>query len=978
MNRSHALILFWLVLLATAACGQYTTPATAPTSVEGQTATATPTVGATEALPPDLNLSPSPPPATILPTATYNPALAAWTILVYMNGDNNLEEAALSVINRMEAAGGSERVNIVVQLDRATGYSNADGDWASARRYRIAADQDLQTITSPILQDLGEVNMGDPATLADFVAWGIRTYRANHYGLVLWDHGIGWSGIAFDDSSADRMTLHELDAALGAALAAAELPQLDIIGFDASLMGQLEVYAAAAPHARFAVASEELVPGHGWDYTALLSWLYANPAAGSTQVAESAVITYLNYYTAEQRNAFVAISAVDLARIPGVVGALERLTAALQQDLSFATGAVGDARSGAESYAKVYGPEAELYAAVDLHHFATILSERTLDPTMAEASTAVAQAVDGAILRTAHGRGFTQSHGISIYFPRTAAFYNNAYASEGSLLLWNNFLLGYYTTSSNSLVSPHLEIANAQPGVVSVQQPAHLGLRLTGRDVAEVALWGGRYLEDGRRLLLKYDPLVPEPDRLANGELLYTWNDGLHEDFHVWNTRVPYLTDGVNGDFVVLWPTYTDTLRTVEGRYTPIATNIPFEANLIFDRDTRAITAVWGFTQDGSPFEIPPQLDDVFQPYRFYLNDDNSIGREPGFPLRFRETAGNLSYSWELLPSGRYFLGFEATNIAGERSATLVDLDVQNPETAPAVAYLDPYVGYQFLYPADWHQPAYGPTSLVTSSPDGATQLQVILYPNLSNGTADQLRQQTLKQFGAVAVLYQDDVAIERDGSPIGGLLTAYGYTAADGPHTGIFVTFVHNNIGYVVDVDGPETTEAETIALMQQIVSSWTFRGVGLFPTQWGKLAAVGFDVPQPADFQYEDAAGGWQRFSANRDSHIFVALRAEAVTAVSQAETVSYWSNIGAQGVAGYQAGEPYRFALAQEPWLRLDFSYTAEDGREIRGFILTADREGQRIIAWVEAPAAEFDELENSIFQVMLSGIDLEGGR
>ena len=123
--------------------------------------------------------------------------------------------------------------------------------------------------------------MGDPQVLADFISWGIQSFPANRYALILWDHGAGWSGIAYDGDAptfdgGDHISLPDLQGALEQGLAEAGVPALDVIGFDACLMGQLDVFQAVRPFSHYAVGSEELTPGQGWDYEALLRTLYAN------------------------------------------------------------------------------------------------------------------------------------------------------------------------------------------------------------------------------------------------------------------------------------------------------------------------------------------------------------------------------------------------------------------------------------------------------------------------------------------------------------------------------------------------------------------------------------------------------------------------------------------------------------------------------------------------------------------------------
>jgi hypothetical protein len=90
--------------------------------------------------------------------------------------------------------GSSTDVQIVTQMDRCQGGYQGDGNWISARRYYVTADDDLNQINSEVVEDLGEVNMADGQTLVDFVTWAIQNYPADKYALILSDHGMGWPG----------------------------------------------------------------------------------------------------------------------------------------------------------------------------------------------------------------------------------------------------------------------------------------------------------------------------------------------------------------------------------------------------------------------------------------------------------------------------------------------------------------------------------------------------------------------------------------------------------------------------------------------------------------------------------------------------------------------------------------------------------------------------------------------------------------
>jgi hypothetical protein len=115
---------------------------------------------------------------------------ASWTVLVYLDADNNLEREAIDDFLEMAAIGSSAAINVVVQFDRVPGYDSRYGDWTGTLRFRVTQGMTPQPASA--IADLGEVNMGHPQTLSDFVSWGRATYPAQRTALVIWNHGDGW------------------------------------------------------------------------------------------------------------------------------------------------------------------------------------------------------------------------------------------------------------------------------------------------------------------------------------------------------------------------------------------------------------------------------------------------------------------------------------------------------------------------------------------------------------------------------------------------------------------------------------------------------------------------------------------------------------------------------------------------------------------------------------------------------------------
>jgi Clostripain family len=138
--------------------------------------------------------------------------LKPWTVLIYANGNNDLEPEISKSILDIESIGSGVNANVIAQLARApykliktmrpnTTPTNIDGDWSGVRRYlvkenpNISKKRDFQSI---VLDDLGNVNMADPTTLKDFISWGIEEFPSKHIMLILVGHGAGFMGMLPD------------------------------------------------------------------------------------------------------------------------------------------------------------------------------------------------------------------------------------------------------------------------------------------------------------------------------------------------------------------------------------------------------------------------------------------------------------------------------------------------------------------------------------------------------------------------------------------------------------------------------------------------------------------------------------------------------------------------------------------------------------------------------------------------------------
>ena len=151
--------------------------------------------------------------------------------------------------------------------------------------------------------------------------------RPRRTALVVWDHGLGWQGIAFDEDITaaggyQRTRRHldaaELGSAMDAGLAAAGREQLDLLVLDACLMANFEVVSEAYGNAGYLISSEELVPGLGLDYDAFA--VFADPAADVATIFDTLAAGFVaDIETASPIDAdMMTLSVIDLDQAPNL------------------------------------------------------------------------------------------------------------------------------------------------------------------------------------------------------------------------------------------------------------------------------------------------------------------------------------------------------------------------------------------------------------------------------------------------------------------------------------------------------------------------------------------------------------------------------------------------------------------------------------------------------------------------------------
>ena len=455
---------------------------------------------------------------------------ADWTILVYLNGDSTAayENASIRIFNALEQIGSTQQVNVVVQWDRGPNDDaltaayplDTTQAWQTTRRYLVVADPAQSGLTpdtltaaatriaSPALVDLGEVDMGQQASLVDFYTWTAARFPARHYCLVLSGPGTGWQ----PRSKSGGMLLDGTTVATGANDPTASLTNAELTGALTAIRTQragtnLEALICDTPgSATVEVATQAagLVDDYlgifldrngngGLNYDQLVSTL--NSALPDTTAAVEAWLTqagssYLGSYgtgTARLGGAqSVAGGVYRMASQSALVTACDGLATALDADLM--TTAPGLFRVLSVVQRGRPGEFSEDY--IDLRHFATLCqTEFAATQSIVDAAATVISAVDAvnalapAAASDVADVDVSQFNGIGVYFPQELAAYDTNYASycDFGQTEWPKLIEGLFTLYSDRN-PPVITLINPANGTTILENPPTIQVSIVDPD----------------------------------------------------------------------------------------------------------------------------------------------------------------------------------------------------------------------------------------------------------------------------------------------------------------------------------------------------------------------------------------------------------------------------------------------------------------------------------------------------------------
>ena len=249
-----------------------------------------------------------------------------YLFFVFINGVNDLGilNFSISDINEMESVGSTDKVAVVVEHNRiARGEEGVQFSNGSNTYFIVKDNPNNREIVSKVIDVTPDGDMGSWRHFARSVKKAIRRFNPDKLIVVLWNHGNGYFGIAYDDVSGNHIKVDEIGKALKD-ISMFYGRKIDIFAMDACLMQMAEVVSEIKDYAKFIVASEETIPGQGYPYDDILKSI--NQKSDIKEIAVSMVEEYDKAYNGGKYSYSrgTTLSVVDTSKFSGFINHLNR------------------------------------------------------------------------------------------------------------------------------------------------------------------------------------------------------------------------------------------------------------------------------------------------------------------------------------------------------------------------------------------------------------------------------------------------------------------------------------------------------------------------------------------------------------------------------------------------------------------------------------------------------------------------------
>ena len=379
-------------------------------------------------------------------TSAFPQSKAPWTHLVYMEASaGGLYTAAFQNINEMITHGPGEKNNLFLLL-----HTEGNKAWF----YQLKKNS-IELLDTVILGESYVENITYAMNMA------VTHGPANHYGLILWNHGFGILDPHFNENSGEWelepdgdhtvscpikrsphhhmlhrgmlttgnktiMSNHEM-AELCRSISQKTLAgqKIDILGLDMCKGAMLEHAWQIKDYVNFMISSQECELVDGWPYELIMKKLAQEPTIAPRDLAHHVIDAYKIYYQKHAKVGTYTQSALDLQYAQQLKENIDALVTCLRNGLAqhseIVKNMISTARKNclpfcdAPMYVDIYQLYENLLQLIDIQK-----QEKVDCPAFTRVKALLSDGcniINNMVIANCTGPAVTDAHGISIYFP---------------------------------------------------------------------------------------------------------------------------------------------------------------------------------------------------------------------------------------------------------------------------------------------------------------------------------------------------------------------------------------------------------------------------------------------------------------------------------------------------------------------------------------------------------------------------------
>lgn len=359
-----------------------------------------------------------------------------WTLFFY----NDLDYTPITPLgyDRMEEiakeAYSAENLNVIVLEDT---YCDPAKLWYIDRQHN-----------KELLEELGEIDMSDYATLRDFLNYGKENFPADRYLLFICGHGFGWKGACGDTTNNGwSLTMDEFQRALE------DVGGVDIICFTPCKMAAVEAAYELRNCTEIYIGNEDSGGYDYWRFMAgdLCAMLNENPDISNIKLGKEIIKlmkeNFFEIFCHKYPNVSRETKIINLIRLKILISTsaidtskMEKISKSIDQLAKDLASEINDHRfrfklihllsqSFPPRFSRTYNKNMK-FEKLDVYDFSKkCYTLFFFNKVIRLDAKEVMKSIDEAVIGIFHNIFHSRAHGLSIYFPFDISNYDKRYTT---------------------------------------------------------------------------------------------------------------------------------------------------------------------------------------------------------------------------------------------------------------------------------------------------------------------------------------------------------------------------------------------------------------------------------------------------------------------------------------------------------------------------------------------------------------------